>query len=761
MPKKQTLKKVTKAKPDQNSSGAKPKAEKKPSMSLMTSFGLSLKNLFTKKGRTALTSFAGSIGIIGIALIMSLSNGIQNYIDKVQEDTLSSYPITIEAESLDMTGMMTSLMGVQAEALENRHEKDAVYSSTIMYDMMNSLISADKQVNNLTAFKEYLEREDSEIAQYVSSIQYSYDFDMNLYAQDSEGGIVKTDIVQLLEDTMSQVYGGDYSSFFATYGSMYAMANVWQEILPGEHGESVNPLLKEQYDLLYGKWPESYNEAILVVDKNNEVSDLVLYSLGLKPTGNIADEMEAFMAQETVHAEGESWSYEDVCSRSFRYIFPADQYRYDEEKEEYVNVAEEELGLKTLFNNGLEVKIVGVIRQNSDAVSGMMTGSVGYTHDLVEYIMAEAEKKDLVARQLAEPERDVFNGLPFIGDGDEAITNERKMQAARDYIAAADEEQLADVYIEFMCIPEESYLEEMLDEQLGDKDRQDLEDMILDFNPGYASLLEQMDDETLNEFMRQSVSETIKEQYAIQMKGLYSKLPDRELAHDFGLLALEDEDYLWIYDNAMPPVYSESSLKECLKKLGYADLDSPSTITIYASTFEAKDSIAEAIEHYNQTVSEEDEIQYTDMVAILMSSITTIINAISYVLIAFVAISLVVSSIMIGIITYISVLERTKEIGILRAIGASKKDVSRVFNAETFIIGLSAGLIGIGVTLLLNIPINIIVHDLTGIPSLNAELPMVGGAALVLISVLLTFVAGLIPSGLAAKKDPVEALRTE
>ena len=737
------------------------KREKKPSMGFGTALALSTNNLLTKKTRTLLTAFAGSIGIIGIALIMSLSNGIQNYIDKVQEDTLSSYPITIEAESLDMTGMMSSLMGVQAEALENRHEKDAVYSSTIMYDMMNSLISADKQVNNLTAFKEYLEQENSEISRYVSSVQYAYDFDMNLYAQDSEGGIVKTDIVQLLQDTMSQVYGGDYSSFFATYGSMYAMANVWQEILPGEHGESVNPLLKEQYDLLYGKWPEAYNEAILVVDKNNEVSDLVLYSLGLKPTGNIADEMEAFMAQETVYAEAESWSYEDICGRSFRYIFPADQYRYDEEKEEYVNVAEEELGLKTLFNNGLEVKIVGVIRQNSDAVSGMMTGSVGYTHDLVEYIMAEAEKKDLVSRQLAEPERDVFNGLPFIGDGDEALTNERKTQAARDYIAAADEEQLADVYIEFMCIPEESYLEEMLDEQLGDKDRQDLEDMILDFNPGYASLLEQMDDETLNEFMRQSVSETIKEQYAIQMKGLYSKLPDRELAHDFGLLALEDEDYLWIYDHAMPPVYSESSRKECLKKLGYADLDSPSAITIYASTFEAKDSIAEAIEHYNQTVSEEDEIQYTDMVAILMSSITTIINAISYVLIAFVAISLVVSSIMIGIITYISVLERTKEIGILRAIGASKKDVSRVFNAETFIIGLSAGLIGIGLTLLLNIPINIIVHDLTGIPSLNAELPVVGGAALVLISVLLTFVAGLIPSGLAARKDPVEALRTE
>ena len=733
---------------------------KKTSMKFTTALGLSLNNLMTKKARTLLTAFAGSIGIIGIALIMSLSNGIQIYIDKVQKDTLSSYPITIEAETMDMTSMMTSLMGVQAEAIENKHDKDAVYSSTIMYDMMNSLVTAEKQTNNLKAFKEYLEKDDSEISQYVSSIQYSYDFDMNLYAEDSNGDIVKTDIVELMQTTMSDVYGGDYSTFFSTYGSMYSVANVWQELLPGENGESIHPILKEQYDLLYGKWPEEYNEAILVVDRNNEVSDLVLYSLGLKPTGNIASEMESFMSQQTVEVEAESWSYEDVCGRTFRYIFPSDEYKYDEEKGEYVNVAEEELGLRTLFNNGLEVKIVGVIRQNEDAVSGMITGAVGYSHEFVEYIMAEAEKKELVAKQLANTETDVFTDLPFI-DEDETLSDELKTQAAKDYIATASDEQIADVYVDYMCVPEDSYIEEMLDEELGDMDRKDIEEMILDFNPGYASMLEQMDDKTLDKFMRQSMTETIKEQYAIQMEGMYNELSDSELVHDFNLLALEDEDYLWIYDNAMPPVYSESSLKESLKKLGYVDLDSPKTINIYANTFEAKDSIADAIERYNEGVEEEDEIKYTDMVAILMSSITSVINAISYVLIAFVAISLVVSSIMIGIITYISVLERTKEIGILRAIGASKKDVSRVFNAETFIIGFTAGAIGIIVTMLLNIPINIIVHDLTDIPSLNAELPIVGAAGLVLISIFLTFIAGLIPSGLAAKKDPVEALRTE
>ncbi len=734
---------------------------RKPAMSFFTALSLSTNNLMTKKARTILTAFAGSIGIIGIALIMSLSNGIQNYIDKVQEDTLSSYPITIQAETVDMTGMITSLMGVQAEAAENRHDKDAVYSSTIMYDLMNSMISAEREVNNLKDFKTYLESENSEIAQYVSSIQYSYDLDLNLFAEDVDGNIVKTDIVELLQSAMSATYGGDYSSFFSTYGSYYSIANVWQEMLPGENGELINPLLQEQYDLLYGKWPENYDEAILVVDKNNEISDMVLYALGLKSNSKITDDMQAFISQETVDVESESWSYEDVCKMSLRYIYPADQYQYDEESGEYVNLADEELGLRTLYKNGMEVKVVGIVRQNEDALSGMLTGAIGYTHALIEHIMQEAETKDLVKRQLADPDKEVFTGLPFLDEDDEVLSKNLKTQAAKDYLANATEEELADVYIDYMCVPEDDYVQDLIDEQMEGTTRSDIEDMVLEYYPEYASFLEQMDDDTLFDYVEQMIGEQVKEQYAIQMRAMYEKLSDAELVEDFQLLVLDEDDYLWIYDNAMPPVYSETSLKETLKKLGYVDLDSPSTINIYASTFEDKDSIAEAIEHYNDTVDEEDQISYTDVVALLMSSITTIINVISYVLIAFVAISLVVSSIMIGIITYISVLERTKEIGILRAIGASKKDVSRVFNAETFIIGFTAGAIGILMTLLLNIPINIIVHDLTGIYALNATLPWVGGAALVVISVVLTFIAGLIPSGLAAKKDPVEALRTE
>ena len=737
-----------------------PAKTEKTSMGFFTALALSTNNLMTKKARTILTAFAGSIGIIGIALIMSLSNGIQNYIDKVQEDTLSSYPITIQAEAVDMTSMMTSMMGVQAEAEENQHERDAVYSSTVMYEMMNSMVSADTQTNNLKAFKDYLENAE-DISQYISSVQYSYDLDMNLYAEDVDGNIVKTDVVELLQSAMGQTFGGDYSAYFDTFGSAYSAMDAWQEMLPGENGEVISPLLKAQYDVLYGRWPEKYDEVVLVVDKNNEVSDLVLYALGLKSNSTLSEDMEAFMAQENLRTEKESWTYEDICSRTFRYIYPADEYEYDEDEEEYVKVDDEELGLKTLYKNGLEVKIVGIIRQDEDAMSGMMTGAIGYTHALIEHVVEQAAKKELVKAQLDDPEHDVFNGLSFLDDTDEAFTKNSKIEAAKQYIADATDEELAELYVKYMSVPEDDYVQELIDEQMKDMTRADIEKMVTDYYPGYESMLKKMDDDTLFEYIEKMIGEQIKEQYGIQMANMYSYLSDSTLAHDFGLLSLEDDDYLWLYENAMPPIYSTSTLKDNLKKLGYVDLDSPSKINIYASTFEDKDAIADAIERYNDSVSDDDKIEYTDIVALLMSSISTIINVISYVLIAFVAISLVVSSIMIGIITYISVLERTKEIGILRAIGASKRDVSRVFNAETFIIGLIAGLIGIGATLLLNIPINIIVHDLTGIYAINSTLPAVGGIALVLISVGLTFIAGLIPSGLAAKKDPVEALRTE
>ena len=731
------------------------------SMSFLTALSLSVNNLMTKKARTILTAFAGSIGIIGIALIMSLSNGIQNYIDKVQSDTLSSYPITIEAESVDMTTMMTSLMGVQADKEENQHAKDRVYSSTILYDMINSLENADVQENNLEAFKSFLDNPENEINKYISSVKYSYDLDMNLYVKDIDGTIVKTDITEIIQNAMSLTFGGDYSSYFSTFGSYYSVANAFQEMLVGEHGEVVNPLLKDQYDLLYGKWPEKYDEVVLVIDKNNEVSDLVLYALGLKSNDTLADDMQTFINMDNLRSDIESWSYEDICNIKFKYIYPADEFEWDEEKEEYIKKEHEELELQNLFNNGLTVNLVGIIRQNEDAISGSLnTGSIGYTHDLVEYVVGTAADKELVKKQLSNPKTDVLTNLPFL-EGDEKLTNSIKIEAAKKYIENANTEELADVYVEYMTVPDDTYLDDKIDEEMDGKTRQDIEDMILDYYPEYASFLKDMDDDTLFNYVEQMMKQTIEQEYAAQMRDKYEKLTDDELCEDFKLLSLNDDEYLWIYNHAIPPVYSSSTLSDVLLSLGYVDLDSPSKISIYASTFEDKDKIAECITDYNNNVSDDDEIEYTDIVATLMSSITTILNVISYVLIAFVSISLVVSSIMIGIITYISVLERTKEIGILRAIGASKNDISNVFNAETFIIGLSAGILGVLLTVILNIPISIIVRDLTGIEFLTSSLPLTGAIFLIIISVILTFIAGLIPSGMAAKKDPVEALRTE
>ena len=731
------------------------------SMSFFTALGLSLNNLMTKKARTILTAFAGSIGIIGIALIMSLSNGIQNYIDKVQGDTLSSYPLTIQAETLDMTSMMTSLMGANTSSDEKAHEKDAVYSNTILYDMINNLNNAEKQTNNLNAFKKYLENPESEINQYISTVQYSYDIDMNLYCKDIDGKIVKTDITEIIQTAMSQTFGGDYSSYFSTFGSYYSIADAWQEILPTETGKGINSLMQSQYDLVYGKWPDKYDEVILFVDENNEVSDLVLYALGLKSNETLGEDMQTFISQENLRSDVESWSYEDICNLTFRYIYPADMYSWDSESEEYVNMTEDELGLKDLYNKGLEIKLVGIVKPNEDAISGSMSaGSIGYLHELIEYVVENAEKKELVSKQLSDPKTDIFTSLPFL-EGDESLTNSKKIQAVKDYIENGTDEQIADLYKDYMSVPEDDYLQETIDEQMDGKTRQDIEDMILDYAPEYESYIKEMDDDLLFDYVEQMLEQTITEQYGIQMRAQFDKLETKELVKDFEKLTFDDDDYLWIYNNAMPPVYSDSNYTDVLLKLGYVDLDNPSSINLYASTFENKDAIGECIERYNDKAGEDDSIEYTDIVAILMSSITTIINVISYVLIAFVAISLVVSTIMIAIITYVSVLERTKEIGILRAIGASKQDVRRVFNAETFIIGLTSGVMGILLTLLLNIPINIIVHDLTGIMSLNSELPTLGAVGLIVLSVILTTLAGLIPSGMAAKQDPVEALRTE
>ena len=736
----------------------------KPSMSFKTALGLSLNNLMTKKARTFLTAFAGSIGIIGIALILSLSNGIQHYIDDVQEDTLSSYPLTIQAEAVDLSTMVGAISGAHDSAMERTHDLDKVYSNQIMYDLLNNLTSMDTEVNNLTAFKAYLESPNNGLDEYISTIQYGYDMGFAVYTKDEDGNIVKADVTELLEGVMSSMYGGDYSSYFSSMGNFYSSFNVWQEMLSGKDGALINDTVKSQYDMVYGHWPENYDEVVLVVDKNNEISDLTLYALGLKSQKDMAQVMMSSLNREQVDAEQESWSYEDLCGRTFKVILPSEHYEYDSAAGTYQDLTEKAGGLEYLYNSGdvgIPLKIVGIVRPNGDAVATSMQGAIGYTAALTDYAIDRAAQQDIIAQQLSNPDVDVFTGEAFPAQSDAEHAD--KVSAAKQYVAGLSGDALTSVLIDTLATPSDAYLNKATDAAMAQIDRDSIKQMAASAGSDMDAeqineMIDSMDDTTLMNYASVKVRESIAAEYKAQMKQLYAGMSPSELTSTFTLL---DDQYEYIYDTYMTSDTVSSSYDINLKKLGYVQKDSPSTINIYATAFADKDKIADAIENYNNSVSKEDQISYTDYVALLMSSITTIINAISYVLIAFVAISLVVSSIMIGIITYISVLERTKEIGILRSIGASKQDISRVFNAETLIEGFAAGVIGIGIALLLLIPINLIVHHLTGISNLNAILPWLGGVLLVLISMALTFIAGLIPSGLAAKKDPVVALRTE
>ena len=757
---------------------------KKTSMRFATALSLSRNNLMTKKGRTFLTAFAGSIGIIGIALILSLSNGIQTYIDRVQEDTLSSYPLTIEAESVDMSSMVTTLMGVHSPNKEGeaQHERDAVYSNNIMYDMMNSFASAETQTNNLKDFKAYLEG-DNELSRHISAVSYDYDLGMSIYAKDTDGKVFKSDVTELMQTCMSALYGGDYSSYFERFGSAYSAMETWEQMLPpqdGEDGELVGDLLHEQYDLIYGSWPQKYDEVVLIVNKDNEISDLVIYSLGLSAQDEVVSSMQHMLDGSALDEKDiQSWSYEDLCGLRFQIILPAERYQYDSASGAYTDVSTSETGLDFLYNSdtvGTRVKIVGILRPNENAVSSMLSGAIGYTSALTDYLVEKAGKTEILQKQKADPATDVILGLPFLTD-DYSVSEEQKETDVTAYLETLSVTERAAAYTAMMSVPSEEYLAAIVEQQMGALDRAGIEQMVVSAyarqmgvdEAAVKSYIAQMDDETLFSYVEQSIREQVTGQYAAGVQARLANMTSDQLAMALDLALkkspavtpLTREQYNWLYDNYMPATVSTGSYEENLRLLGDVDLASPKTVNIFASTFADKDAIADAIEQYNAAASEDDRIEYTDYVALLMSSITTIINAISYVLIAFVAISLIVSSIMIGIITYISVLERTKEIGILRAIGASKRDISRVFNAETLIEGFCSGVIGIGVTLLLLLPINLIVHRLTGIESLNAILPPAGGAALVAISMALTFLAGLIPSGIAARKDPVEALRTE
>lgn len=638
------------------------------SMSLVTALSLSLNNLMTKKGRTFLTAFAGSIGIIGIALILSISNGVQQYIDQVEKDTLSSYPVSIQKRSVDTSALLSSLMETQTK--ETDHDLDKVYSSDVMGDMFN-MMNADAKINNLKGFKEYLENSD-EIDEYASDIQYGYDLDLQVFASDTSNGVIQVNPSTVLDKmgmgSMAGMSDMMASSMGSTSGSK---VNVFEELMDSQ------ALRDTQYDLIAGKWPESANETVLIVDENNEVSDYTLYALGLKDQDELEGMFEKIEDGQELEQTQESYSYDDILNLTFRLVLNTDLYEKGDDGW-WHSVMDDEQALKEKVDAGMELQVVGIIRVDPEQSNGTETGGIGYTQALTRQVIESINQSDIVKEQKENPDIDVFTGLPFDG------TEEAEARKA-------EQENAAPTYdLSSLPAEQQAYLSTLSPEEL-------------------ASVMEQ-----------------------------------------YGIKPEEKES-----------VISSSTYEKNVELLGVCDLESPSSIQIFPKDFEAKESICDLITQYNETKeNEEDKIDYTDYIGLMMSSVTTIVNMITYVLIAFVAISLIVSSIMIGIITYISVLERTKEIGILRSIGASKKDISRVFNAETVIEGFVAGVLGIGITLLLCIPVNMVVESLAGVSGI-ASLPWLGAVILVAISMALTVIAGLIPSKMAAKKDPVVALRTE
>ncbi len=741
----------------------KPQKNKRVSMSFPTAFSLSLNNLMTKKGRTFMTSFAGSIGIIGIALILSLSTGINTYIQKVQEQTLSSYPISIQAQSEDTAALMASLMDIgKSQHEEKEGQDDAVYANAILYDFIHTMNSSTTQTNNLTKLKAYLERE-TDAKEYLTAVRYTYDLAPSIYTEDEKGKIILSDFSSLM---------GTETAMPAGQSAMYGDTGIWSELLSGED-EPVNELLLKQYDLLYGSWPQRLDETVLIVNQNNELSDMALYTLGFKDSEQLKTILKAAVSGEDVTDEGASqWSYEQICEKKFKLILPADRYQYREDSGTYTDLTATEAGKEYLYKSddvGVTLKITGIVRVGGDTAS-MQTGGIGYTKLLTDYILETTKNSAVVQAQLSDPNTDVLSGKPFKTQDDETLDETQKAVRARDYLKKAVDKEKIDAVRELLCTPTESYVSAVTEQQIGSLTREQIEARVtaayaeqMNVDPAtVAAYIADMDDETLLGYVREAVGESVRAQYREQTAQKMAALNDEQLLAAWENADCSDEQYAAFYETYLSQImFSDSTLEDTLKTLGYADPDRPSSILLYVSTFADKEKAADLIERYNAQASEEDQITYTDMVALLMSSVTDIISGVSYLLIAFVGISLVVSSIMIGIITYISVLERTREIGILRAIGASKRDVSRVFNAETLLVGLGAGVIGIGAAVLLNLPINAILHALTGLTELKATLPIVGAVILVAISMLLTFVAGLIPSRMAARKDPVTALRTE
>ena len=817
---------------------AAPPRRKKTSMSFLTALSLSLNNLMTKKTRTFLTSFAGSIGIIGIALILSLSTGINAFINQVQEDTLSSYPISIMAEEVDMSSLITSLMRTRTK--QSEHEKDAVYANAVMLDLMNSVNGAETTENNLKKLREYFEQEDCALSEYVRAVQYLYNVPLYIYVKTEEDAYQRADISELFSTS--------------SFGTRFSSLNTWGELLDDREG-GVSPMVTEQYELVAGAWPAAKDELLLVLDNSNEITDMTLQALGLKTNEQIFSDLLAARNGQTVQTEIKRYTYEEIMARQFKLIAATDLFVDSDGDGIWEDIRENDASMDVVIAGGLDLRIAGIVRPKDDAA--MLTASLYYTHDMTEYLLARTAESELARAQQAEENKnlDLLTGLPFVLEEEAEPTQAQKAQELKEYFASLPDEKKPELYRTALAWVSEEEANAFVQKTMERyPDRAALEDMI--FNQ-YAAAAN-MDEDTIRAFIAEydddALHAMVEEQLRAMFKAQKENQADAELekialtpsdaeltplkaritaqltdrtaktgyilsrytettslpaetimgylmtqddasidrmvdslaleqatalyesmaqadsnaaqakqaaAFDAYTASLSEEELAELYEPCMPPKTSSSTLKDNLELFGVADASSPSEINLYASSFADKDEIAAIIASYNEQAEEDDKISYTDYVALIMSSVTMIIDVISYVLIAFVSISLVVSSIMIGIITYISVLERTKEIGILRAIGASKRDISRVFNAETLLIGLTSGLIGIVLTVLLCLPINAIIRFLSGIPTLTAFLPLAGAVVLVGISMLLTLIAGLVPSRIAAKKDPVEALRSE
>ena len=688
---------------------------KKTKMGFLTALSLSKNNLLTKKGRTFLTSFAGSIGIIGIALILSLSNGVQEYIDSVEQSTLASYPVQLDRQTMNYSGMMSSMMNVTDSTANADRDPDRVYTNDLSTEMMKTMLSEIKE-NNLNDFMDYLETNPDNIMDSISEIKYGHKSKLYVYGRDVNDEIMRvnpsTTIQAMMGEQMAETVTGMWGTMSTFTGmDINSRANVFEQLLS-------NDRVNEQYETVAGHLPENYDEVVVIISEQNELSNLTLYTLGIRDQQELTDMMGHVLAGETWDLEtGDmSFSYDDLLGLTFTALTPSDFFKENDEGG-YDDMSGDQDFMSEALKNGTELKVVGIIRPNGDSLlSANATGGIGYTYALTEHMITKANESELVKKQQANPDVDIFTGIEFPQKDEkpeEPMSQEEAMAQVMEFMSP---EQLAQIF--------GTVLQTLAPEQQA-------EIMQLPQEQQFAKLTE----------------------YAEP-----SKITGAVMS------VLTPEQIAQLQEMTKEPEQTEATYEGNLELLGVDDLSAPDTIYIYAKDFDSKERLSDFISDYNQRMKdedrEEDAIEYTDYVGMLISGVSSTINAISYILIAFVAISLVVSSIMIGIITYISVLERTKEIGILRAMGASKGDISNVFNAETLIVGFAAGVIGILVTVLLNIPINMIIVKLTDIENMS-KLPPIAGAALVIISMLLTLIAGLFPASVAAKKDPVIALRTE